>query len=49
MVENHRLCRLCVVRQESGLTVPGLINAQSIMEIVFQLFDVLRFGSDASY
>jgi len=28
-----------------GLTVLGLVNAQSIMHVTFQLYDVLRFDS----
>jgi len=31
--------------EKCGLTVLVLVNAQSIMPIVFQLYDVLRFHS----
>jgi len=31
--------------KKRGLTVLGLVNAQSIMYILFQLYDVLRFDS----
>jgi len=34
-----------VVGEKRGLTVLVLVNAQSIMHIVFQLYDVLRFDS----
>jgi len=34
-----------VVGEKCGLTVLVLLNAHSIMHIVFQLYDVLRFGS----
>jgi len=34
-----------MVRQERGLTVLSLENAQSIMQKAFQLYDVLRFDS----
>jgi len=33
------------VGEKCGLTVLVLVNAQSIMQIVFQLYDVLRFDS----
>jgi len=39
------LCRIGVVGEKCGLTVLVLVNAQSIMHIVFQLYDVLRFDS----
>jgi len=32
-----------VVGEKCGLTVLVLVNAQSIMHIVFQLYEVLRF------
>jgi len=32
-------------RKKHSLTVLGLINAQSIMHILFQLYGVLRFDS----
>jgi len=38
------LCRIGVVGEKYGLTVLGLINAQSIPH-VFQVYDVLRFDS----
>jgi len=31
--------------EKCGLAVLGLVNAQSIMHIVFQLYDVLRLDS----
>jgi len=31
--------------KKRGLTVLGLVNAQSVMQIAFQLHDVLRFDS----
>jgi len=34
-----------VVGEKCGLTVLVLVNAQSIMRIMFQLYDVLRFDS----
>jgi len=34
-----------VVGEKCGLTVLDLLNPQSIMCIVFQLYDVLRFDS----
>jgi len=34
-----------MVGEKCGLTVLVLVNAQSIMHIVFQLYDVLRFDS----
>jgi len=36
---------LCMVRQETWSHVLGLINVQSTMHIVFELYDVLRFDS----
>ena len=36
-----------MVDRKCGLTVLGLVNAQSILHIVFQLYDVLRFDSTA--
>jgi len=39
------LCRIGVVGAKCGLTVLVLIKAQSIVHIVFQLYDVLRFDS----
>jgi len=39
------LCRIGVVGEKRGLTVLVLVNAQSIMHIVFELHDVLRFDS----
>jgi len=33
-----------MVGEKCGLTVLVLVNAQSIMNIVFQLYDVLRQG-----
>jgi len=36
-----------MVGENYGLTVLVLVNAQSIMRIVFQLFDVLKFDSTA--
>jgi len=38
-----------VVGKKCSLTVLVLVNAQSIMHIVFQLNDVLRFDSTAQY
>ena len=38
-----------MVGEKCGLTVLVLVNAQSIMHIVFQLYDVLRFDSTAQY
>jgi len=37
-----------VVGKKCGLMVFVLINAQSIMHTVFQLFDVLRFDSSVA-
>jgi len=37
------LCRISMVGEKCGLTVVVLVNAQSIMHIVYQLYDVLRF------
>jgi len=34
-----------MVGEKCGLTVLVLVNAQSIMHIVFQLYDVLRLDS----
>jgi len=34
-----------VVREKYGLTALVLVNAQSIMHIVFQLYDAFRFDS----
>ena len=34
-----------MVGEKCGLTVLVLVNAQSIMRIMFQLYDVLRFDS----
>jgi len=34
-----------MVGEECGLMAVVLVNAQSIMHIVFQLYDVLRFDS----
>jgi len=34
-----------MVGEKCGLTVLVLVNAQSIMRIVFHLYDVLRFDS----
>jgi len=39
------LCRAGMVDKKCGLTVLVLVNAQSILHIVFQLYDVLRFDS----
>jgi len=36
-----------MVGEKCGLTVLVFVNAQSIMHIVFQLYDVLRFDSTA--
>ena len=38
-----------MVGKKCSLTVLVLVNAQSIMHIVFQLNDVLRFDSTAQY
>jgi len=38
------LYRIGMVGEKCGLTVLVLVNAQSIMNIVFQLYDVLRQG-----
>jgi len=38
-------CKISVVGENCSLTVLALVNAQSIMHIVFQLIDVLRFDS----
>jgi len=34
-----------MVGEKCGLTVHVLVNAQSIMHTIFQLYDVLRFDS----
>jgi len=34
-----------MVDEKCGLTILVLVNAQSILHIVFQLYDVLRFDS----
>jgi len=34
-----------VVREKCGLAVLALVNAQCVMHIVFQLYDILRFDS----
>jgi len=34
-----------MVDEKCGLTVLVLVNAQSILHIVFELYDVLRFDS----
>jgi len=34
-----------MVGEKCGLTVLDLLNAQSIMHIVFELYDVIRFDS----
>jgi len=34
-----------MVDEKCGLTVLVLVNAQSMMHVVFQLYDVLRFHS----
>jgi len=34
-----------MVGEKCGLTVLVLVNAQPIMRIVFQLYDILRFDS----
>ena len=39
------LCRIGMVGEKYGLTVLVLANAQSVMHIVFQLYDILRFDS----
>jgi len=39
------LRRIGMVDEKCGLTVLVLVNAQSILHIVFQLYDVLRFDS----
>jgi len=43
------LCRIGVVGEICGLTVLVLVNAQSMMHIVFQLYDVLRFDSTVAF
>jgi len=43
--DNWILCRIGLVGKKCGLTVLVLVNAQSILHIVFQLYDVLRFDS----
>jgi len=42
---NISLCTMSMLGAKCGLTALGLVNAQSIMSIVFQLYDVLRFDS----
>jgi len=42
-------CRIGVVGEKCSLTVLVLVNAQSIMHIVFQFYDVLRFDSTVQY
>ena len=37
--------KLYRIGEKRGLTILVLVNAQSIMYIVFQLYDVLRFDS----
>jgi len=44
LLDDWILCRIGMVGEKCGLTVIVLINAQSIMHIVFQLYVVLRFG-----
>jgi len=39
------ICRIGVVGEKCGLTVLVLVNAHSIVHILFQLYDVLRFDS----
>jgi len=34
-----------VVGEKGGFAVLALVNAQCVMHIVFQLYDILRFGS----
>jgi len=36
---------LCRVGEKCGFTVLVVVNAHSIMQVVFQLYDVLRFVS----
>jgi len=36
---------LCRIGEKCGLTILVLVNAQSIMHIAFQIYDVLRFDS----
>jgi len=43
------LRRIGVVGEICGLTVLVLVNAQSMMHIVFQLYDVLRFDSTVAF
>jgi len=43
--DNRILCRIGVVGEKCGLTVLVLIIAETIMHIVFRLYDFLRFDS----
>jgi len=45
LLDDWILCRIGVVVEKCGLTVLDLVNAQSIMHIVFQFYGVLRFDS----
>ena len=45
LLDSWMLCRIGVLRQEMCLTVLGLVNAQSILHKVFQLYELLRFAT----
>jgi len=45
LLDDGILCRIGVVDEKCGLTVLVLVNAQSILHLVFQLYDVLRCDS----
>jgi len=49
LLDNLILCMIGVVDEKCGLAVLVSVNAQSIMHIVFQLHDVLRFDSICSF
>jgi len=44
LLDDGMLCRIGVVDEKCGLTVLVLVNAQSILHIVFQLYDILRLS-----
>ena len=43
LLDDWILCRISMLGEKCGLTVLVFVNAQSIMPIVFQLYDVLGF------
>jgi len=45
LLDDGIVCRICMVRQETWSYSTCLVNAQSIMHITLQLYDVLRFDS----